>query len=284
MSIIIKWTNVEGKRVFKDQWIVINESELLKVIGVLLLLGSYRSKNEPIVDLWSEKRGRKIFNLIISRNRFTNILRVLRFDDAERRRNQVKTDKFAPAREVFELWNSYLSEAYTPGWSLTIDEQLVNFYGKCSFKQYIPTKPGKYGLKIWAICDSETSYVLDCEPYTGKKEKREVRQGENVVKRLVKKFERSGRNITFDNFFTTLDVASYLLEKNLAMIGTIRKNKPELPLSFTNAKKREQYSSLFGFQKYCSLVSYCPRKGKVVTLISTLHLSVSVDNTVKKKP
>ena len=50
------------------------------------------------------------------------------------------------------------------------------------------------------------------------------------------------------------------------MVGTIRHNKGELPHNFVNAKNREPYSTVFGFQKDIMILSYCPKKNKVVTL------------------
>lgn len=221
----------------------------------------------------------------MSRTRFQNILRVLRFDNAAERRIRRSPDKLQPIRECFEIWNGYLQDGYVPDWNITVDEQLVTFRGRCPFRQYIPTKPGRYGIKFWAICDSVTSYAWKLEVYTGKVgETREKNQGENVVKRLVENIERSGRNITCDNFFTSYSLGSYLLSKNLTMLGTIRKNKPDLPTSFTNAKNRETYSTMFGFQNDRMILSYCPKKGKIVTLLSTLHDDKKVDNTAKKKP
>ena len=63
-------------------------------------------------------------------------------------------DKFSPIRNVFEIWNKSQLDAYIPGPNLRIDEQLVTFWGCCPFRQYMPSKAEKYGIKIWAICDS----------------------------------------------------------------------------------------------------------------------------------
>ncbi|KAJ8930731.1 hypothetical protein NQ314_016437 [Rhamnusium bicolor] len=71
----------------------------------------------------------------------------------------------------------------------------------------------------------------------------------SVVKRLITPIALSGRNVTIDNWFSSIPLASYLLEQKLTMVGTIRKNKKELPEKFVVSKDREQYSSLFGFQK-----------------------------------
>ena len=61
-----------------------------------------------------------------------------------------------------------MRDAYTPGPHMTVDEQLVCFRGKCPFRQYIPSKPDKYGIKLWAICEVNTSYAWKMQVYTGK--------------------------------------------------------------------------------------------------------------------
>ena len=97
-----------------------------------------------------------------------------------------------------------MRDFYTSGPSITVDEQLVCFRGRCPFKQYIPSKPGKYGIKIWTICDSTCSYTLKMQVYTGKDAglSLETNQGTRVVLDLVKDIEKSDQNITCDYFFT----------------------------------------------------------------------------------
>ena len=58
------------------------------------------------------------------------------------------------------MWNKTLPDAFVPGPNVTVDKQLLAFCGRCPFCQYIPSKPRKYGIKIWTICDSATSYAL----------------------------------------------------------------------------------------------------------------------------
>ena len=260
--------------IFKYNWEDATVAELKKVIGTLLLVGVYKSSNEDLSQLWHMEHGRPIFRKIISLNRFQNILRVLRFDDAAARRSARSPDKFSPSRNVFEIWNKSLLDAYVPETNLTIDEQLVTFRGRCPFCQYMPTKPGKYGIKIWAICNSTTHYVLKMDVYKGREigEPRETNLGSKVVLKLSEPFQKSGRNITSDNFFTNLELERKLLMQNLTIVETIRKNRKELPAEFVSTKDRKEFTTLYGFQKEAMIASYCSKKGKVVTLLSTMHL------------
>jgi len=101
---IMKWTNKEGEAVFGDNWKILEHEELLCYIGLLLLAGVYKARNEPVAQLWSTNSGRPLFSQSMPRTRFTNIARVLRFDDAASRRQRRETDKLAPIRNVFDMW------------------------------------------------------------------------------------------------------------------------------------------------------------------------------------
>jgi len=57
----------------------------------------------------------------------------------------------------------------------------------------------------------------------------------------------------------------------MTILGTIRKNRSEIATEFTEAKHREVLSSMFAFTDNAMLVSYCPKKGKVVVLLSSMH-------------
>ena len=107
------------------------------------------------------------------------------------------------------------------------------FNGKCSFKVYMPSKPDKHGIKVWTCCDSKSSYLLNAKIYKGKElDKKETGQAERVVKDLVYMLKDTGTNVTMDNFFTSIKLSKDLLDNGLSILGTIRKNKKEIPPSF----------------------------------------------------
>ena len=123
------------------------------------LISIYNSNNEIVEELWGTLDGRPIFNCTTSRGRYQQILRFLQFDNAQSRQHHWFLDKQQPIREVFETWDSYLRDTHTCRPSMTVHEQLVCFRGRCAFNQYIPSKPGKYGIKIWTICNFTSSYT-----------------------------------------------------------------------------------------------------------------------------
>jgi len=96
---------------------------------------------------------------------------------------------------------------------------------------------------------------------------------------LISGLEKSGRNVTCDNFFTSISLARELPKRQMTLLGTIRKNKGELPTKLTETRDRQENTSIFAFQDSATLVSYCPKKGRVVVLLSTEHDTAEVDNS-----
>ena len=102
-------------------------------------------------------------------------------------------------------------------------------------------------------------------------EPRETNLGSKVVLKLSEPFQKSGRNITSDNFFTNLELGRKLLMQNFTIVATIRKNRKKLPAEFVSTKDRKEFTTLYDFQKKAMIASYCPKKEKMVTLLSTMH-------------
>jgi len=147
-----------------------------------------------------------LFSRSITRNRFTVISRCIQFDDAAARSRTKSTDKLAPNQDVFELWVKSFQDYYISNKNVTVNKQLVTFCGRCPFRQFISSKPSKYGINIWALCNSMTSYVNNMQFYTGREKRQnlEVNQRQRVVLDLVSGLEKSGRNVTCDNFLRAL--------------------------------------------------------------------------------
>ena len=58
------------------------------------------------------------------------------------------------------------SEAFYPRKKLSIDESLVLFKGRLSFKQYIKFKRARFGIKYYQLCTTD-GIVLDYVIYHG---------------------------------------------------------------------------------------------------------------------
>jgi len=87
----------------------------------------------------------------------------------------------------------------------------------------------------------------------------------------VEKYKGSGRNVTTDNFFTSLELSKVLKTWNMTLVGTLRKNKHFLPSNMQASKTREVFSINFAFQKDVIVCSYVLKKNKSVIMLSSMH-------------
>lgn len=99
---------------------------------------------------------------------------------------------------------------YKPGSYLLIDE--LCFRGRCKFRMYMSNKPSNYGIKILMMCESGSKYKVDTMAHLGKGTfPRGTPQGEFIVMELTESIHGTKRNITVDNCFTTVPLATNLL-------------------------------------------------------------------------
>ena len=143
-------------------------------------------------------------------------------------------------------------------------------------------------MKFWVMTEVESKYVYNLLPYLGAFEK-EQRNGKPLAEDVILRFTESihnkaGYNVTTDNFFTSVHVASLLQQKKITIVGTVRNNK-----SLTKEMTKwgnDMYGSKFYYneQNECLFVNYLKKKKKNVNLLSTTHNAPSTDNTEKKKP
>lgn len=264
--------------------------EICAFIGLLYLAGAYRANRQSLEELWgTEGDGVEKFGLVMNIKRFKFLLRCMRFDDRDTRIARKAEDRLAPIREIFTEFVNNCQKNYSLGEYTTIDEMLAGFRGRCGFRQYIPSKPNKYGIKIYALVDAKMYYSHGLEIYAGKQPDGPYNisnKPTDVVRRLTACISGSGRNITADNWFTDIDLVQELKEKKLSYVGTLKRNKRQLPTEFSISKGREVLSSVFGFQKDTTLVSYVPKRNKTVILVSTFHVDKGIDpdSGEQKKP
>lgn len=287
MELIVKYTNIYIESI-QSQFARERDAKLTDMIefksfiGLLYLAGVLKSNRLSLEELWGEDGyGVEMFRLVMNLKRFKFLIRCTRFDNVTTRTARKEFDKLAPVREIFDLFTAKCQESYSVGNNVTVDEKLEGFRGRCSFVQYIPSKPNKYGIKIYASVDSKMFYTNNMEIYAGKQPDGPYEisnKPTDVVMRILRPLYGSGRNVTCDNWFTSIELLKKVKEQKLSLLGTLRKNKRELPPQFVETKSREIKTSIFGFTKETALVSYVPKKGKNVLLISSMHSDDAVDS------
>jgi Transposase IS4 len=141
-------------------------------------------------------------------------------------------------------------------------------------------------LKIFWACDSGNSFPLKGEVYVGQQPGAGANNNKviDLVKRLVRPWMNTGRNITMDNYFTSIELANDLLAVRTTIVGTVRKNRRDIPAEMQASRKRVEKSSIFGFDNQLTLTSYVPKKGKAVIMLSSMHHDDTIDAGNNSKP
>ncbi|XP_041364181.1 piggyBac transposable element-derived protein 3-like [Gigantopelta aegis] len=110
---------------------------------------------------------------------------------------------------------------------MSIDEQMLPYFGRHSGKMYMHGKPVKFGYKLWIVA-SHTGYPFHMMLYSGKEKDKSPGDllGTRVIFELLHPIrEPLSHTVTFDNFFTSYDVLVKLQEKGFAALGTVRHNR-----------------------------------------------------------
>lgn len=104
-----------------------DETEMLAFIGILIAMGANNGTKLSISDRWFLHHGRSDYIAGMSRNRYKELLSIIRFDDKQTREERRKEDNFAPIRELYDVFNETLITHYIPSANVVIDEMLSLF-------------------------------------------------------------------------------------------------------------------------------------------------------------
>lgn len=154
LNLLVESTNLSiSQKQYTREYRTSTTTDIIEVkalLGLLYLSAVRKTNRLNAGDLWKNYgTSIEMFRLTMSLERFQFLLRHLRFDNKSNRPERQKTDKLAAVRDLFELFISNCKANYTPSEYTTVDETLPGFRGKCNFRQYIPSKPEKYGIKLF---------------------------------------------------------------------------------------------------------------------------------------
>ncbi|UYV69985.1 hypothetical protein LAZ67_7001382 [Cordylochernes scorpioides] len=194
-------------------------TEILALFGLLIMSGVKRAAHLTYKELWAvDGSGVEIVRAIMSQERFLFLLRCLRFDDITTRKERKKLDKLAPIREFVEAFVYNCKKLYTPGEYNTIDEKLIPFRGRCGFRQYMPNKPAKYGLKIYTISDARTFYTFNFEIYCGKQPDGPYKKHKKEIPKIFLPNRNRPKYNSIFGFTQNTTLVSYVPKKSKAVL------------------------------------------------------------------
>lgn len=196
-------------------------------------------------------------------DRWENIKRFFKVSDPNTDTDH-KEDRMWRIRELFEVFSSACKTNYYPHCEVALDEAVKKFKGRCSFKQYIKNKPIRWGIKIFALCCSKTSYLWNCAFYLGKRveneqdQKKDDSTTQEAVKLLVSPLQGKNHILFMDNYYTSIPLFIYLFNLAIRCCGTIRTNRKGIPPQVPIKKNEEsQLKKKPGYSRWASCGPIC---------------------------
>ena len=139
--------------------------------------------------------------------------------------------------------------------NLSVDEELVLWKGRLQFTQHISLKRLRFGIKIYCLCES-SGYAYRMQRYTWKNNPaHEVDTGisgdaehlsktEKIVVHLMMPLLNKGYQLYCDNFYTSVQLFTYLHRHHTGCCGTMRANRVPQTVRSASVSKGE----LIGFR------------------------------------
>ena len=163
----------------------------------------------------------------MSRNRFQLLLFCLHFSNNE---ESLPSNRLAKIATVLDLMNENFQSLYKPGEEVVINETLIPWRGRLVFRQYIPNKAHKYGIKLFKLYSIE-GYTYNLSVYTGQSQDgtRQVVLAKKVCTNLMSSLLNEGRTLYVNNFYTSCKLATSFLRQKTHVVGTVRPRKKNMP-------------------------------------------------------
>ncbi|GFT97521.1 piggyBac transposable element-derived protein 4 [Trichonephila clavipes] len=102
------------------------------------------------------------------------------------KKSEKNFDKLYKVRSFLDHLSEMFFKVFKPGLKQVIDESMIKFKGRSSFKKYMPKKPIKRDCKVWMRCDS-SGFACEFQIYTGNTEEVKRNLGERVIRNLSQK-------------------------------------------------------------------------------------------------
>ena len=160
-----------------------------------------------IADYWSSDIfiGNDGIKQMMIKNRFEEISQFFHLNNSseEHARGKENFDRLYKCRPALTSILRNAQRCYSPKKNISIDEGMKAFKGGLSFRQYLPAKPTKYGIKVWMAADASNGYVKNFSVYLGiEGQNRQIHGlGYDAVMNMAPPFLNRNHHVFLDNFF-----------------------------------------------------------------------------------
>ena len=217
-------------------WTKTDALEMRAFVGINILMGIKQTPEYN--DSWSTDSALNdgYISSVLSKNRYEKLSQYFHCSNPADPINN--NDRIHKVRNFVTKLDETFHQMFVPGQCLSVDEAMIKYNGRLSWKQYMPKKPTKWGIKLWFLCDSTSGYCLAFRVYTGRGENTEnVRQlglAYSVVMDLMEHHLLRYHHLYADNFFASLSLVEDLYQADTYYCGTLRKDRIGVPKQILN--------------------------------------------------
>uniref|UniRef100_A0A0A9W0B8 PiggyBac transposable element-derived protein 4 n=3 Tax=Lygus hesperus TaxID=30085 RepID=A0A0A9W0B8_LYGHE len=149
-------------------------------------------------------------------------------------------DPFFKLRPIVVYFHETMESIINPGKITCGDESMAPWRGRISFRQYLPMKSHKYGIKLYMLTEPD-GLLHRFIVYVGSADAEVGGQGhaKNVVMKLMDGLLEEGRAIYLDNFHNSVDLAASLLEEKTHVTGTLSADRKHNPKEVVTKKLKK---------------------------------------------
>lgn len=283
-NIIVSQTNLYAEQFISDnkdylkkhkssrvsRWERVDTDEIRAFIGINLY--TTMVKVPDLRDYWSSNPlFHSVITKFMTRDRFEIISKFLHLNN--NKESNSKLDRLHKVRPLLDYCQNKFQEICSPGICITVDEDIIGFKGVVGFKQYIKSKPTKWGIKIDKVCCPRSAYCFNFKIYSGKNDSlvttNKNKMTQQTVIALTEKYLNAGRHIIADNYYISPELAIYLANNKTGLTGTIRANRIKNSSVILNDKQLKKKQLDFKDNNCLRLMQFYDKRA--VRLLTTSH-------------
>ena len=228
------------------------------------------------------------FHDVMGRNRFQEIFWNLHIPQPSG--SQLRVDK---VKRLLEHIHNKSQSAFYPSKEVAVDETMVGFRGRVSFRQYCPKKPIKYGLKFFVLADSNSGYVYDFLLYTGNEITSRLPHifahlpiPGQFVATLMENLLDCGHVVYTDRYYTSVPLADTLASRGTGLVSTLVRDRKGLPPEVRAAGFKMASNEVLAWRNSDSgklVVAWRHNKKKPVLMLSTTFSGAPTEAVVGRR-
>lgn len=251
-------------------WKTVSQGEIKKFLSIIIHMSV--SERSDMKDHWgtSPVVSCNFCPNVMSRDRFLSLLANFHLSDnlLMKKKGEPGYDPLHKVRPLLEMLREKCKSSYQVAEDITIDEGMCAYRGRLYFKQYMPQKPSRYGIKLYILSESKTGYVWNFDIFCG-----QANAITEVVMNLLDSLAGKGHTLFTDRYYTSPTLAAKLENVQTALVGTVQKNRIGMPRALRNPilQKGEQI-----FRRKGNVLVLCWKDKREVYMLSTKHKATMV--------